>query len=189
MKITFVASHTQKKELMEYYKIIKAILEKSEIKLKYGGLFNATDDIDKSEASRNLWYKKSMNDIKESDIVVVEISYPSTANVGHCLTYALEIGKPVVALYKNDRDPLFLRGQKNDKLTIIPYSDSKDLEKILNSALEYAAEQMDTRFNFFISPKIGNYLDWVAKKLKMPRAVYLRKLIEKDMEKNKGYTG
>jgi hypothetical protein len=49
-------------------------------------------------------------------------------------------------------------------------------------------ENIDTRFNFFISPKIGNFLDWIAKKKKLPRAVYLRKLIEDDMDKNKEYS-
>ena len=62
-----------------------------------------------------------------------------------------------------------------------------DLREVIKRSLEYLSEQMDTRFNFFISPKIGSYLDWIAKKKKTPRAVYLRKLIEKEMKENKEF--
>ena len=62
------------------------------------------------------------------------------------------------------------------------------VEEALKLALDYASDQMDTRFNFFISPKHGNYLDWISKNKKVPRAVYLRRLIEKDMDENKEYS-
>ena len=38
-----------------------------------------------------------MKNISKADIVVVEISFPSTVNVGHELSLAMEKGKPVVA--------------------------------------------------------------------------------------------
>jgi hypothetical protein len=86
-------------------------------------------------------------------------------------------------LFREDRDPIFLRGRQEEKLLILSYN-NKNLEEVLESAVDYASEQQDTRFNFFISPQIGNYLDWVAKQKRVPRAVYLRRLIEEDMKKN-----
>jgi hypothetical protein len=52
---------------------------------------------------------------------------------------------------------------------------------------DYLSDTQDVRFNFFISPQIGNYLDWVSKNKRIPRAVYLRRLIEEDMKNNKEY--
>ena len=36
-----------------------------------------------------------------------------------------------------------------------------------------------------LKPKIANYLDWIARKKRTPRAVYLRRLIEEDMKASK----
>jgi hypothetical protein len=186
MKVTFVASHSQKEEFNKYYVRIVDKLEKRGYTVFSGGLFEKhIDKITNTDVMKK-WYSRSINHIKSSDIVVIELSYPSTANVGHELTYALEMGKPVICLYKEDREPFFLMGLVDDKLTIVAYNE-RDLEEVLESSLEYAQELQDTRFNFFISPTIGNYLDWVAKKKRLPRAVYLRRLIEEDMKNNKEY--
>ena len=182
MKAVFVASHTQKKELGIYYKRVIKLLEDKGLDVYSGSLFD--DKLEKeSITDRESWYKKTLQGVHKADLVVVEISYPSTANVGHELTYALEIGKPVIALYHKDREPMFLRGREDEKLLLFEYSDG-DLETVLDSALEYATDVQDVRFNFFISPSIGRYLDWVSKNKRIPRAVYLRKLIEEDMKKS-----
>lgn len=189
MKITFIASHTQKNELSKYYHRIVAQLEKLGYEVFTGSLFSekGTDyDSLKGHKERENWYQQCLKDIQKSDLVVVEISYPSTANVGHELTYALDIGKPVLALYKSERDPVFLSGRNDDKLFLYAYTD-KDLEVIVESGIELATTVQDVRFNFFISPQIGRYLDWVSKNKRVPRAVYLRRLIEEDMRGNKEY--
>lgn len=185
MKVVFVASHTQKKELEPYYKRIIKLLNDKGFDVSSGRLFE--DKLSQPDtANREKWYKESIKEIQKSDLVVVEISYPSTANVGHELTYALEIGKPVIALYHKDRDPVFLRGREDEKLLLIAYGD-RDLEDVLDDGLEFATSVQDVRFNFFISPQIGRYLDWVSKNKRIPRAVYLRRLIENDMKENKEY--
>jgi nucleoside 2-deoxyribosyltransferase len=186
MKIVFVASHSQKNELDQYYERIVKFLEGKGHSVASGGLFGKSSDSDMSHEEREVWYKKSLGEISRSDLVVVEISYPSTANVGHELTYALEAGKPVIALYREGRDPVFLSGRADEKLMLFSYKDD-DLEGILASGIDYASSVQDVRFNFFISPSIGRYLDWISKSKRVPRAVYLRKLIEEDMLSNKEY--
>ena len=79
-----------------------------------------------------------------------------------------------------------LRDEGGDLLLLAPYNDG-NLETVLADALDYASSHQDVRFNFFISPAIGNYLDWISKEKKIPRSVYLRNLIEKDMEENEEY--
>jgi len=188
MKITFVASHSQATELGEFYSRINKALESRGYTVYSGTLFNKKKSAEylEDQKKREEWYKDSIAKIRESDVVVVETSYPSTANVGHELTYALDLGKPVIALYKSGRDPFFLRGRVDDKLTILPYT-TYDLEQVLTNAFDYALSTQDVRFNFFISPQIGRYLDWVAQKKRIPRAVFLRKLIENEMQLDKAY--
>jgi hypothetical protein len=187
MHVTFIASHSQKQDLSKYYRRIYNFLTSKGFDVFSGSLFEDGESTPINDPKiRKKWYENAIKNIKKSGIVFVEISYPSSANVGHEMTFALELGMPVAALYKKDRDPLFLRGMENERLIIMPYDDT-DLEGVLDDAIDFAGEQQDTRFNFFISPKIGNYLDWVSKKKRVPRAVYLRRLIEEEMKKNKEY--
>lgn len=187
MKVVFIASHTQSKEFGSYYKAIYDALVESGNKVFSGNLFNADqDELLVKPDDREKWYKEVLRNVKESDITVVEISHPSTANVGHILTFALDIGKPVIALYKDGRDPFFLRGRIDEKLTLLSYTDG-DIKSVVSSGLDYVSSAQDVRFNFFISPAIGLYLDWVSKNKRIPRAVYLRKLIEEEMSGNKEY--
>lgn len=189
MKVVFIASHVQKQELEPYYKRAVKYLEDHGYEVTAGSLFKKLNaDPAKDQETREAWYQQSIKEVQKADVVVVEISYPSTANVGHELTYALEIGKPVIAIYKSDRDPVFLSGRTDDKLFLFPYTDT-DLEDVLESGFDLATSVQDVRFNFFISPRIGRYLDWVSKNKRIPRAVYLRRLIEEDMAKNDEYKG
>ena len=188
MKATFLASHSQMSELKKYYDRTVSQLEKLGYEVLTGSLFadRSSEEFDKDHKAREKWYQQCLKDIQKSDVVVVDISYPSTANVGHELTYALDIGKPVLALYKSERDPVFLSGRNDDKLFLYPYSET-DLESVIETGLELATTVQDVRFNFFISPQIGRYLDWISKNKRVPRAVYLRRLIEEDMRSNTEY--
>lgn len=182
MKVVFIASHTQKQDLGKFYSRTLKFLTDKGLDVSSGSLFDEKME-EEAAANREKWYKQSIKEVQRADLVVVEISYPSSANVGHELTYALEIGKPVIAIYHKDREPIFLRGREDEKLLLFEYGEN-DLENVLEAGLEYATEVQDVRFNFFISPAIGRYLDWVSKNKRVPRAVYLRKLIEEEMKNN-----
>ncbi len=189
MKVYFTASIAQKNLFDKYYERISKALLKEGHDVESGNLLKMTvTSIDRtSQSERERWYKKALKNISSAEIVVVEISFPSTVNVGHELSVALEKGKPVIALYHEGYDPIFLHGLNEDKLYLSPYNEN-DLEDIVRAGINYALEQTDTRFNFFISPVHQNYLSWVAKEKRVPRAVYLRRLIEEDMKKNKDLT-
>lgn len=130
-------------------------------------------------------YRNALENIKNSDLIVLEVSVPSLS-MGFLLVKALEASKPVIALYKNDYAPYFALGIDDDRLQVIDYTE-ENLEIELKSAIEIAQEKTDVRFNFFISPAIGRYLDWISKIKKIPRSVYLRALIEKEMNNNEEY--
>lgn len=134
---------------------------------------------------RPLYYKEILESLRKADVVIFETSLHSIG-VGHLLEKSLELGKGVIALHMKGKFPFFLSGIKEQRLVIEEYT-LGTLSEVLKCAFEDVIEQMDVRFNFFISPKIGAFLDWIAKKKKVPRAVYLRRLIEQDMKKNKEY--
>ncbi|GIK83552.1 MAG: hypothetical protein BroJett025_01740 [Patescibacteria group bacterium] len=138
-----------------------------------------------SHEERVSLYEEAIRDLKSSDVVLLEVSTHSLT-MGYLMQMALTLGKPVIALHLKDYKPAFAAGIEDDKLQVIEYTNEM-LSEVLGDALEYAQSKMDFRFNFFISPAIGNYLDWISKVKKIPRSVYLRNLIEKDMEDNDEY--
>ncbi|HUV46539.1 MAG TPA: nucleoside 2-deoxyribosyltransferase [Candidatus Bathyarchaeia archaeon] len=187
MKIYFTASvHGQEKFLENYEKIIDCLEKMGHSLVSKRPLDVQLDKVESENDEEKIsFYKKVLDWINKSDIVVAEISYPSI-NVGHEISLALEKGKPVIVLYTGKNEPHLLQGLISEKIAILNYN-IDNLNDILRGGLEEAKNQMDVRFNFFISPKIGAYLDWIAKHKKLPRAVFLRRLIEEHMSKNKDY--
>jgi hypothetical protein len=173
----------------ENYRKIVSLLEKAGHQIKSDHILGANigDILGEDDEKKIEYYKNFLKWLNSADAVIAEASFPSTVHIGHEISLALEKGKPVVVLYTKSKMPVFLQGVKSDKLFLLEYS-LDDLGQVIDDALEDARDQMDVRFNFFVSPKIVGFLDWVAKKKKMPRAVYLRRLIEQDMEKNKDFS-
>lgn len=189
MKIYFTGSlHNQNIDQELYVKIVE-LLESAGHEVRADHILKSKQvDLDAQTASeRSIYYDKLHKWITGADLVVGEVSYPSTINIGHEISLALDKGKPVLALYQKDRAPGVLQGIKSDRFMLIEYTLS-DLRKTLNYGLEEALNQVDVRFNFFISPQIGAYLDWVSQMKRIPRAVYLRKLIEEEMNNNTEYS-
>jgi len=169
-----------------YVRIVKAL---EELGLE---VFEQTTKVTKNYVHKEIsneekvrYYKQVLRWITQVDVVVVEASY-SSLSIGHEISLALERDKPVVVLYCEGDAPHFLIGIKSDKLLIQKYS-LGDLKRVLKSAIEYASARHDTRFNFFIPRRLVVYLDWVSKKRRIPRAVYLRQLIRREMQMNKDY--
>jgi hypothetical protein len=132
-------------------------------------------------------YEDTMKCINRADIIVMEVSGHSMS-MGYLVSKALEINKPVIALYTAEHKPIFIKGIINPKLILMEYTE-ENLEKIINEAFKKAKGLIDMRFNFFVSPKILTYLDWVAQKRMVPKSVFLRNLIEHEMKKEKEFQG
>jgi hypothetical protein len=92
----------------------------------------------------------------------------------------------VVALYTADSKPVFIAGINNKKFFLVEY-DKENIEKVLKKTFKEVSSLVDVRFNFFVSPKILTYLDWVGQKRMVPKSVFLRNLIEKEMRKEKDF--
>ena len=130
-------------------------------------------------------YSHVVKCIKKADIVIMEISGHSVS-MGYILSKALEENKPVIVLYTANLNPVFVQGIVNSKLILAQYC-KENIEKVISDSINKAKCLVDMRFNFFVSPKILNYLDWVAQRRMIPRSVFLRSLIEREMKKDKNY--
>jgi nucleoside 2-deoxyribosyltransferase len=97
MKIYLTAAISQKTEFGIYYQRINDFLHKKGFAVESGNLLKLTEKSIsfESDEERLTWYEKSIDNVNKADLVVVEISFPSTVNVGHELSVALEKGKPV----------------------------------------------------------------------------------------------
>jgi hypothetical protein len=188
MKIYFTAALSQRDQYSKYYERIIAHLEKLGHTVYHHDISNIAVEKIRTEddATKVEHYKKVNKFIAQSDIVVVEASFPSTLNIGHEITLGLERGKPVIVLYKVGKSSTFFGGLNSDKLLLAQYND-ENLEVVIDEYANFAKNTSDTRFNFFISPRHISYLDWIAKSRRIPRSVYLRELIDQDKVQNAKY--
>ncbi len=190
MKVFFNASLSGKKKFGGSYKLIDKAIRKAGHDMVASPVVSkeaeTTDWTDPKAASA--YYKKVKDWTKKAELVVFEVSYPSTS-IGFEVAMALSAGKPVIAFHAVDAPENFvLESIQDEKFHMVEYRLS-EVEQVVAEAITYATSQADTRFNFFISPDIGAYLDWVSKVRKLPRAVFLRRVIEQDMAKHKEFEG
>ena len=186
MKIYFTSAISAMSRYGENYEKIVEVIQDLGYEVMADHILNKNLEYvlhQESPEEHESYYKKMIKRISECDLLVAEVSFPSTVHVGHELTLALEKDKPVLALHVKGKKPVLFWGITSDKFYVAEY-DLRNLKHVLKDSLIYLSDQQDTRFNFFISPKIANYLDWVSKEKRVPRAVYLRRLIENDMKKN-----
>ncbi len=129
--------------------------------------------------------ERILKELKNADICVFETSLPSLS-VGYLINMSIDLGKQVIILTQNNSPSFVVGWVKSDALYLLKYT-TENVNKVLEEALKKAENNSDVRFNFFVSPKILNYLDFVAKKRMIPRSVFLRDLIEKEMKKDTEY--
>lgn len=188
MKIYFTAAIAQKPQFGENYrKIIETLVGLGhQVQHEHITGKQINDIALQNEDELNKYYRQVVRWITDADIMVAEASFPSTLNIGHEISLSLDKSKPVIVFYKKGYDSFFLRGLNSDKLFLLEYTDD-NIQDIVRSGIDFAKDQADTRFNFFISPSLSHYLDWISQSKKIPRSVYLRQLIEQDREKNTEY--
>lgn len=188
MKAYFTASLRGKQTYSKNYEAIVKVLKSLGYDVFSDHILDenaSTIAISQTPEQKRKFYKQLVEKVKKSDMVIAEISYPSIP-VGHEISYALEISKPVIALYTDGNNSILLEGIEDKRLILVQY-DVDTIKDVLPKAIEDAKKEADVRFNFFVSPTILAYLDWVAQNRKVPRSVFLRDLIEKEMKKDKAF--
>jgi len=130
-----------------------------------------------------VYYEEILDGLKKADVVIFESSLHSIG-VGHLLQLALDRGQGVIALHMPGKFPFFLGGIKTEKLIIEEYT-PENVKKVLKLAFEQIKDQMDERFTLLLPPKIVSYLNDLSKKKNIPKSVFIRGLIEREMGEKK----
>lgn len=183
MRIYFTASIVGKKHYLKNYLEIVKILKNLSHQVKSDHIINASENqINmQSKADREKFHKKLKKWIMDSDCMVVETSFPSIS-VGFEISLALNMGKPVLLLHTNEA-PTLLSSYNDEKLICEKYTPAT-LAEVIEDFLNYAEGKSDQRFTFFISSSIAHFLESVSQNKKIPKSVYIRRLIEKEIEKH-----
>lgn len=184
MKIFFAAAYQSDKTGFDRNKKIFEEIEK----LGYTHLFDETVRITYEEFVEKMQGKKEefakhtksiMKNIQGADICVFEVSSHSLG-IGFGIEKSLELNKPTIVLHHVDINPIFLSGVEDEKFIIKAYDD-KNYKKMLKEALELARERRDKRFNFFISPKLLEYLEKTSNTEGITKSKFIRNLIVNKM--------
>ncbi len=184
MLIYFTASVSAKEKFLPNYLKIIAALQKQGHQVISDHIIEATEDKIRMypRDERLKFHEKVEKWIHSADCLIAETSFPSTS-IGYEVALALRVGKPVLILFSEGDPPSLLGQHKDEKLIAEKYTDHS-LNEILKNFIGYVEGKHDLRFTFFITPPLISYLDEVSKKNKLPKSVYIRRLIEKDMEEN-----
>ena len=180
----FTGSLSAKETYLENYMSIIQQLQRKGCNVIYEHMMNATEEQIRlfSKDERLKFHESVVRWIHKCDFMVAEVSRSSTS-VGYEVALALRAGKPVLILHSCGDPPSLLGQHKDEKLVVEKYN-IQNLSKKLDDFLDYVSGKHDLRFTFFITPQIVTFLDEIAKKQKVPKSVYLRNLLEREMEKN-----
>lgn len=178
----FTASIVGKKQYISNYTEIIKTLEARHIKVLSEHILKTSEnEIQLETREKRLEFQDKLDLwISQADFMVAEVSFPSIS-VGYEISLALHHGKPVLVLYSNGHPPSLLAQHRDEKLVCEHYS-LQSLAANISDFLNYVDGATDTRFTFFITPAQNSYLEHKAKSEKLPKSVYLRKLIESDMK-------
>lgn len=169
-----------------YYKnyklIYKTIEELGHENLSDWTLTKKREEIFKETAEEtHQFYKTLLKHIYSADVVVLEVSLHSLG-VGHLIALVIDYSKPLIALYTEGNKPYMLGGMESKRLIKLSYNFS-NLKEVLKYGFEEAKEMIETRFTLLLPPEIVNFLNKISKKKRIPRSVFIRNLIEREMEK------
>lgn len=179
----FTASVVGKKYHLEYYNKIIGILNSHGIDVISDHIINIEEpQIHLQSKEQRLKFHEQLEKwINGCDFMVVESSFPSIS-VGYEISLAIHRDKPILILYREGDPPSLLAYHHHEKLVVEKYSEAT-LADIIDDFINFARSGNDHRFTFFITPAISAYLEETSRKQKLPKSVYLRKLIEADMKK------
>jgi len=182
MIIYFTASIAAKNQYINKYQKIISFLEGQGHTVIAQHIINSSESSIRllTRADRLAFHTQLEKWLKSCDFVVAETSFPSIS-VGYEISLALRLAKPVLVLYSEGDPPSLLAHHENDRLYCEKYS-KDDVGKVILDFIDYIQGKNDTRFTFFITPQEASYLDEVSRKEKLPKSVYLRQLIEKEMK-------
>ncbi len=190
MKAYFVGSIIGRdSKSKEWQQLITSIIKERGVDLDTVNLDTERKKLmDETEEEMIKVFKRNTKTIKDSDVVIAEVSV-SDSGVGYEIAYALNLRKPVLALYNEEAGeptapPIQVGKQK--LLTFEKYN-KKNLKNKIDRFFSDIKNKLDTKFILIISPEIDRYLEWASDYKRMHKAQIVRNAVEKEMESDKDY--
>lgn len=189
MKIFLNASPRGDKEFGKHYKIIYNELTKLGYQhvnhevVKYNSE-QFKKDMEMGRKAQIDLYGRKIKAIKLADICIYETSLHSLG-IGFLVNKSLEQGKPTIVLYYKNNIPHFISGAEDEKLIVREYTE-ENIKDVLKEAITVARERRDKRFNFFISPKLLDYLEKASSQQGVTKSKFIRNLLMDHMRTMRG---
>ena len=186
MRIGFLTSHRGQKQFEKEHKGLVAYLEKRGHEVVHSLDTTIEKLVPLSYPEREAIFMKFYQQLEECDIVIAECSIQST-QVGFGLAQVRSKGKPIVILsLKNSGGEFATPGEtfSNVENVFVAEYTFDTLSFVLNEALEYMQPHIDKRFTMIFPAHLLAKVEEVAHKKKLPKAVYIRQLIEENLQKN-----
>ena len=191
MKYYLIGHTSYFEEYLPIYKQIISILsEKSNWKLVDDWIdreVNAqSKDPDKASRFYKYYkdlYKNTTKKIKQSDLVVAEMSEKSTT-VAQQVVYALENNIPVWCLCKKSKKqniPVFL-STRHDEKSVISYYTPNTLKDVVKKNLARFTKR-EIKFNFYLAQEMYDFLERLAMEKKSTKSKIVREIISDRMKK------
>ena len=128
-------------------------------------------------------YKENMAAIARADVFIAEATLKSFG-IGYQIAISMRSRKPTLILRRDDVENDMAVGIDEEHITFQTYN-KETLEKIMVAFLEENdIATKDLRFNFSIDRKIYNFLRWASFKTGDTKAEVVRKLIEREIDRN-----
>lgn len=130
-------------------------------------------------------YNTATSAIKHSDLVVAEISFPSTS-VGEQIAYASSLGIQVICLYDKQimKTPSrYLVGTKSKFVNVVEYN-REILESVIRNAIYTKVKNNFMKFNFISTVRLNVLLTQKSNKLCVSKSHLLRSILLEWFEKN-----
>lgn len=192
MRVNFIASRTNMKQDMPYFRAIKHTilhaghtLTRDWIEEVYAMVSENRYEEEVRKADWNKINKAQVNALGKADVVIVEASARSFSS-GYQACLAIQSQKPTLLLTRGG--PLggtFRSSLSSDFVRNVEYKTEAELGKAVTQFLEdNNINPKDLRFNFFIDRKIHTYLRWVSYKTGKPQSEIIRELLNREIDRD-----
>ena len=178
LQIYFSAPSITTDEQKDLFVLIRNIIKDLGYDLTYDWI------ADKAKDTPRCVFKKAQEGINLADIVVAEITFPSTG-VGQQIAIAKTKKIPVIALYLSNKgsSSRFTTGSENELQKTVGY-ERNTLKSVLEQLLSELGKDRFERFNFISTPEINSVLEEKSRKLGITRSQLLRQIVNDWMGKN-----
>jgi len=132
---------------------------------------------DKTKLSPKEIFKQAIEGIKVADILVAEITFPSTG-VGQQIALALSWKIPVIALLQKGKkiSSRFTVGSESELVSVVRYEEEQ-LPQLLKEKFGDVFKKRFVKFNFISTREINQYLQEESNSKGISKSQFLRHLI------------